>query len=560
MAKSLSVFVCTTALLAITIGSGLAAAPGQVFHVDVNSLGGPCADSNPGTVERPWKTAMKAFTSAGPGDTVIFRRGIYRLPRTVLTADLKLDASRLEPVVFKAPTGEEVVITVMKPVASGDWKQIAVTKSGHAIFAAPSGDDGRVTNLTQDGVPLTRPFTDDPRYPHRDSLPETITGHGEWASSLRDHRVMVCTSDGKPPGDRIEVCDVRGGDGAGNLIDLQRDAQDRCRNLRLSFENLTLETGFYGLTIRTGFVELHRCTLRKSFGDLINTLSGRLLVDDCDFSAFGESAIDVTGPGDAPRPQGAPPMIIRNSRFHDNAQVRSPSPKVKGYNAVMLKGGSTDIVVEACQFYNLRITINALTLGGSTGGLSRSGQAQEGIRLTARNNIFRDITGPAPVVVFAGSEDCRFVNNLVTNCKVDDLITMERSNAFNAASGNLRPLVQNNVFHRNSVKRDLLNASPAGVAIGLIMDHNLIADSGETCRIDDVVVALKDLPARGFQTHGVSLPPLFRDAVHHNYHPAPGSPVIDHGAALRELVPLDADGTARPRGGAFDIGPFESGN
>lgn len=525
---------------------------GQTFHVDVNSLGGPCSDSNPGTADRPWKTALKAFSTARQGDTVIFRRGIYRVSRTILTSDLKLDSTRAEPIIFKAPKGEEAVISVLRPVAAGDWKQVATTKSGQPVYAAPSGDDGRVTNLTENGLPLTRAPTDDPRYPHRDTLPDAITGSGEWASSLKDHRVMVCTTDGQPPGDRIELCDVRGGDAAGNLIDLQRDAQQRCRNLRLIFENLTFEAGFYGFTIRTGFVELRQCVLRKSFGDLINTLSGRLVVDGCNFSAFGESAIDVTGFGDGPMPRGAQPMIIRNSRFHDNAAVRSLTPKVKGYNALMLKGGCSDAVIENNEFDTLRVTLGVLTLGGSTAG----GPAHEGIRLTARNNIFRDISGSS-IVIFAGSEDCRFVNNLVCDCNVDDLVILERAKGSDPATGNLRPQVLNNILYHNRVRRDVVSVSPAGAANGLVMDNNLVAESGDRCRMDDVAVTLKDLPKQGYQSHGVSQPPLFRDFTGHDFRPAPGSSAIDHGADLRAFVPVDADGIARPRGRSFDIGPFE---
>lgn len=494
---------------------------------------------------------MKAFTTAEAGDTVVFRRGVYRLPRTVLTADLKLDSSRRGPITFKAPKGEEVILTVMKPVVANAWTQIAMTKAGQPVFAAPSGDDGRVINVTQDGMPLARPFPVDPRYPHADSAPEVITQPGEWAASLKDHRVMVCTTDGKPPGDRIEVCDVRGGDGGANLLDLQRDAQNRCRNLHLIFDKLTLEGGNFGFTIRTGFVEFRHCVLRKSFSDLVNTLSGRIVVDDCDFSAFGESAIDVTAAGDGPKPTSTPAMLIRNSRFHHNALVRTARPRVKGYNAVMLKGGCTDIVVENNLFHDLRVTEHALTLGGSTAG----GAIREGIGLTARNNIFRDISGSG-IVVFASSEDSRFVNNLVRDCKVDELVSLIRVGS-SAKTGNLHPLVQNNIFHRNSVEHDILSVSPKGAAEGLIFDFNLISESGERCRMDDVAMNLKDLPAHGSQAHGVSQPPLFRDTGKDDYHPAPGSPVIDRGADLHALVPADVDGISRPQGKAFDIGPHE---
>ncbi|OHE75902.1 MAG: hypothetical protein A2107_03965 [Verrucomicrobia bacterium GWF2_62_7] len=525
------------------------AAPGRTFYVDVNSLGGPCDDSNPGTAERPWQTALKAFSSAGPGDTVIFRCGIYRLSRSLHTSDLKLDPSQSAPIVFKAPAGEQAVITNLRPIAATDWKQVATTKSGKAIFAAPAGRGARVTNLTQHGVPLKRAFCGNKRSWYEDTPPDAIAGPGEWASSLREHRVYLCTTNGEPPGDSIELCDVRGPGASGNLISLERDKEDRCRNLRLVFENLTFETGFHGVLIRTGFVELRRCVLRKSFGDLLNTLSGRVVVDGCDFYAFGESAIDVTTPGDGPKPPGTPPMVIRNSRFHDNVNVRAPGQK--GTNGVMLKGGCADIVVEGNQFYNLRATYGALTLGGSTSG----GTPGEGFRLTARNNIFRDIAGPY-VVLFAGSHDCRLVNNLICNSDVTALISISFAKSPDPATANLRPLVQNNIFYRNTVKRAVMSA-PRGAATDLVMDHNLIAERGNICLLDDVEVPLKDLPQRGYQTHGVNQPPLFRDFARHDFHPAKGSPTTDRGADLRALVSHDADGTPRPQGQAFDIGPFE---
>lgn len=549
MRTTLLLLASSCALGGHLIASAESAPSARTFYVDVNSLGGPCDDSNPGTAGRPWRTALKAFSSAAPGDTVIFRRGIYRVTRTLHTSDLKLDPSRTEPIVFKAPAGEQAVITNLRPIAAAEWKQVATSKSGQPVFAAPASRGARVTNLTQHGVPLKRAFCGDKRSWYEDTPPEAIAGPGEWASSLREGRVFVCTTNGEPPGDSIELCDVRGPGGSGNLISLERDKEDRCRNLRLVFENLTFETGFHGLVIRAGFVELRRCVLRKSFGDLLNTLSGRVVVDGCDFHAFGESAIDVTTPGDGPRPAGAPPMVIRNSRFHDNVVVRAPGQK--GTNGVMLKGKCADIVVEGNQFYSLRATYGALTLGGSSGG----GQPGEGFRLTARNNIFRDITGPY-VVLFAGSHDCRLVNNLICNSDVLSLISIVFAKPPDPATANLRPQVQNNIFYRNTVKRAVVSLS-RGAATGLVMDHNLIAESGNVCLLDDEEVPLKDLPQRGCQTHGVYEPPLFRDFAHRDFHPAKGSPVADRGANLRDLVPHDADGAPRPQGVAFDIGPFE---
>ena len=49
----------------------------------------------------------------------------------------------------------------------------------------------------------------------------------------------------------------------------------------------------------------------------------------------------------------------------------------------------------------------------------------------------------------------------------------------------------------------------------------------------------------------------FVDLANHDFHLAPGSPLIDAGFDLTGLVPDDYDGTPRPQGLGFDIGAFE---
>lgn len=242
-------------------------------------------------------------------------------------------------------------------------------------------------------------------------------------------------------------------------------------------------------------------------------------------------------------------MAIRGSRFHHNVVVRAPG--YKGTNGVMLKGGAADVIIENNQFFDLQTAYGALTLGGATDG----GLPGEARRLTARNNVFRRIAGPY-VVLFAGSEDCRLVNNLFLDNSTPELIAIAHAKPGDAATANLRPRVQNNVFFRQAAPGGVV-AMDRGAATGLIFDHNLVAASGTICRLDGGIVPLAALPARGFQQHGVNRPPRFRDAARHDYRPAWLSAVVDCGADLSDLVPLDATGAPRPRGRGFDLGPFE---
>jgi hypothetical protein len=47
------------------------------YYVDIESLGGLCSDSNPGTIDQPWCTIAKANSDLMPGDTVYIREGVY---------------------------------------------------------------------------------------------------------------------------------------------------------------------------------------------------------------------------------------------------------------------------------------------------------------------------------------------------------------------------------------------------------------------------------------------------------------------------------------------------
>lgn len=47
------------------------------YYVDINSVGGLCSDSNPGTIDQPWCTIAKANSDLQPGDTVHIREGTY---------------------------------------------------------------------------------------------------------------------------------------------------------------------------------------------------------------------------------------------------------------------------------------------------------------------------------------------------------------------------------------------------------------------------------------------------------------------------------------------------
>ena len=69
--------------------------------------GGQGSDTNPGTIEHPWKSVAKAATSMRAGDTVFIRAGTYQLSNSIR---LRNSGSEGRPITFTAYKDEAVII------------------------------------------------------------------------------------------------------------------------------------------------------------------------------------------------------------------------------------------------------------------------------------------------------------------------------------------------------------------------------------------------------------------------------------------------------------------
>ncbi len=84
------------------------AAEGNTYYVSQSFY---AKDSNPGTIDAPFKTLAKAADVAKAGDTVIVREGVYR---EIL--EPKNDGTATSPITFKAMEGEKVVLSANETV------------------------------------------------------------------------------------------------------------------------------------------------------------------------------------------------------------------------------------------------------------------------------------------------------------------------------------------------------------------------------------------------------------------------------------------------------------
>jgi hypothetical protein len=74
------------------------------------------ADTNPGTLDQPFRTIQHAATQAAPGDTVLIRQGIYR--ETVTPPRSGLAGS---PITFQAYNGEAVTVSGADQIPASSW-------------------------------------------------------------------------------------------------------------------------------------------------------------------------------------------------------------------------------------------------------------------------------------------------------------------------------------------------------------------------------------------------------------------------------------------------------
>ena len=82
-----------------------ATSTGAVYHVD--NLNPAAADTNPGTVDKPWKTLAHAGSAKElkPGDTVLIHSGVYREH-----AKITVSGTPGKPITFAAARGAKVII------------------------------------------------------------------------------------------------------------------------------------------------------------------------------------------------------------------------------------------------------------------------------------------------------------------------------------------------------------------------------------------------------------------------------------------------------------------
>lgn len=171
------------------------------------------------------------------------------------------------------------------------------------------------------------------------------------------------------------------------------------------------------------------------------------------------------------------------------------------------------------------------------------------------NNIWNNVQHHGSIDV----PDFHVWNNLFYNCIMSDGAgdLLFFAGAGNAKGESKNSTVKNNAFigcgaSGNNTTTGWYDASELGVPSGFTADYNFVCNANFTAKNNT------DWTANGFEVHGINGGnPLFELEGLNIFRLRSGSPLIDVGVTIASVT-NDFEGSARPLGSAYDIGPFEN--
>lgn len=117
-------------------------------------------------------------------------------------------------------------------------------------------------------------------------------------------------------------------------------------------------------------------------------------------------------------------------------------------------------------------------------------------------------------------------------------------------------LFNNIVLSSHAYRGSIIIGTP--VSPNFASDYNVVIDRFANDGKGDTILSLAEWQALGYDQHSFIATPaqLFIDAGNHDYHLASGSPAIDQGTVLGDVL-TDLEGHPRPVGAGYDIGAYE---
>ncbi len=576
----LFVLACTILPLfaaSYNVAYGQTTGQGHVYYVAVNG-----DDTNDGSVNSPWKTVIKAISSAKPGDTVYFRQGIYRQDKMITKDFFAKGATESSRITLAGYPGETAIITSMKLKDNpNDWTKVPgyahvyVTNLTPQQLGPINVSVQRLPNCSEDGIPLRlmSKFSEN-------AGPEKLTGPGQWVRDIRNWKLYVWSRQGDNPGNhKTEYCHFLYG-GNSTISIRHNPANDDDEADYITFKNLVIEGGYYPIRLETDHINIIDCTFRNCYADGIKVGGAKPLdpdhpdspnnknywnsqygkIENCNIYYFGENGIDITG-GDY--------WEVKGNKIHDNVKNRGDRPfdNYTNANGIILKNNNIGTIVEDNRIYDLDSALGAITIGGVTNG----GLAGEAVNCIVRNNIIYNIKGPY-AVLFDAAVNCSFNNNIIADSNFTRaIICFSMSDRNRPATANNGCKILNNIFYHNTatigstVKMHLIYyESPHGCMHNWVSDNNIV-DSSMTYHVGGQNRTFGQFRALKFEEHSRTATPSFVDAAGYDFRPTAGAVQIDAGTPDMTSLTGNKDMAGKTRDvdgngdgvAVVDIGPYE---
>jgi len=468
-------------------------------------------DRGSGSLHDPWKTPHKAAETAGAGDIIYLRQGVYRPAVNGKPINFGNPGTPEAPIRMTAYAGETVVLSGMRDLSDPQsWRQ-----HEGKIYYSTEPLPGEVHLIVQDDRVLE---------PKKNL--ESLKSPGQWFFDAAKKRVYLWSLNGGNPAHRhTEI-------GSAAAV-IQVDSEDT----NIIIENLTITGAFYGIRcLPSGGNRVFRRLVLKHFKEdaiKFHTTGNRDdVVEFCTFSSFGDFGIDT---------YGSTRQIFRYNKF-------SAVHAWKSGGAIKSLAGGIHHTIEGNKIFEL---------GGS--GYESALELRETNRTLVTNNVIAAVNGGG-ISLYAKNQglsspvadpvtyQIKIINNTIYHTK--------RSTIW-LAHGSRDITIRNNIIYQLSGDGACIRVDP-GSEVGFRSDFNLIVHPARTpVRWLDGDYSLDEFRRlTGHEIHSLSADPLFRNITGFDFRLKAGSPAIEAGYSS-SVTKHGLDRRPTKYGHSVDIGAYE---
>ncbi|UUZ97700.1 right-handed parallel beta-helix repeat-containing protein [Paenibacillus sp. P25] len=463
------------------------------------------SDTNPGTINAPWRTIQKAAKTAGPGSIVNVRGGTYK--EKVVFA--KSGSAVAGPIVFQSYPGETAIV---------DGTGLSVTDASSALFTLEDK-----SYITIRGFELRNLKT---AVQYRTPMGIYVSGAGDHIE-IRNNNIHHIETN-------VQAAD--GGDAHG-IAFYGTAAPASLNNIVIDGNHLSnLKLGSSEALVVNGNVETFQIT-----NNIVH-----------DNNNIGICVIGWEGTSPDPAYDQARNGVVSGNTVYNTTSYGNPAYGTDTSADGIYVDGGKDTVIERNVSHHNDVGIE----------FTSEHKSKSASNITVRSNLVHDNIMGISLGGYDTSrgytENSKIVNN-----------TLYNNDKKNQGFGQIfiqydtrNNIIQNNIIYAGTSPVLIGNDYKANT--GNVVDYNLYytaaggANSVWTWKNATYTGFDKYKSATGNDAHSLFADPLFADPAAPDLHLQPGSPAINAGQNEAYLGAADYDGNARVQGATVDLGAYEA--